>query len=312
LATELANPLSDALKPFAKSNEYLEWNKGFSRAVTAKEIASHFLGKQVYFPISNDGGGAGYHLLCNMASSSMAQAFFDGIFSDGAKGNQSFVQKGKFSESVNRSFPKKGKLGVTASNHSNASQLNARRGGKLYLFSTQPSIWGAQTTPPIYDKSFFNTKLRFFVSKDDIDYLREFLLRFEQLNLSFNHPERRKWIDAWVGRIVDDVLAYATSIQDLPAGWSAADGGRLPREHQLFLDPFREDELFQAERKNYDWQSVICMDFARWLNRVLVGKDKKFSPQPEHSRIWGKLMEKPLRERNELIKREVKIERKSV
>lgn len=310
LAAELSNPNSEALKLFAKENEYLEWNIGFAKALTSGSPASHLLAKQVYFPLHYPEASQ-YHLLCNVTSSSMAQAIFEGIFSDEAKKTQKLFHDGKFAELENRYFPRKGKLGVTASNHSNASQLNGSRGGKLYLFSSTPPIWQSQAKPPIHQFSFFNTNLHHHVSKDDISYLRDFLIRFDKLDLSIKHPEKKKWIDTWVGRIIDDVLAYAASIQNIESGWSATEGIRLKREHQLFLDPYREDEAFQAVRKTNDWQAIVCADFARWLNNALAGKEKQFSPQQEHTRMWVTLIEDLLREFDELIRMEINTGRES-
>ena len=307
LATELCNPHSDALKSFAKENEYLAWNNGFSRALTSGEPASHLLAKQVYFPIQYDSSNTTkYHLLCNLKSSSIAQAIFDGLFSDTAKNTQKSLQDAKFAIHQNRYYPNKSKLGVTASNHSNASQLNANRGGKLYLFSSAPPTWQSQAKPPVYKSSFFNHQLRYFVSTNDIDYLRDFLIRFDKSDLSIKNPERKKWIDAWVSSIVDDVLAYAATIQHMQAGWSATEDIKLKYEHQLFLDPYRHDEAFQALRKTNDWQSVICADFARWLNYTLSGKDKQFSPQQVHTKMWTNMMEDALRDYDELIQIDIK------
>lgn len=308
LAAELSNPKSDALKVFSEENEYLEWNKGFGKALVSGSLASHLLAKQVYFPL-NQSDSEQYHLLCNVTSSSMAQAIFEELFSDEAKKTQKSFQSGKFAESENRYFPRKGKLGVTASNHSNASQLNGSRGGKLYLFSSAPPTWQAQAKPPIYKTSFFDFQLHHFVSKSDIDYLRDFLVRFDKIDISIKHPDRKKWIDVWVGSIVDDVLAYAATIQNMGSGWTATDGIRLKRDHQLFLDSYREDEVFQTERKANDWQASVCADFARWLNKTLAGKEKLFSPQQEHTRMWIALIENPLREYEELIQMEIKTAR---
>lgn len=301
LATELSNPHSYALEPFAQGNEHLEWNNGFSKALTTGESASHLLAKQVYFPTKNSACTL-YHLLCNVPSSSIAQTIFEKLFSDETRQAQKVFQNGKFSASHSSYYPQKGKIGVTASNHSNASQLNASRGGKLYLFASAPPTWQTQSKPPIYQKSFFNSQLRHFVSKNDIDYLRDFLIRLDKIDLSIKHPERQKWINAWVNNIVDDVLAYANNIQNMDAGWSATERILLKHEHQLFLDPYRHDETFQAFRKSNDWQTVVCEDFARWLNRSLSGKDKRFSPHEQHRRMWITIMESSLRKYDELIK----------
>jgi len=81
---------------------------------------------------------------------------------------------------------------------------------------------------------------------------------------------------------------------------------KLKEEEQYFLDPYRVDEAFQAKRQSIDWQAIIREDFARWLNRQLRGKDKQFTAKSEHTRLWKKLLEQPLREYMEPIEQEVK------
>ena len=90
---------------------------------------------------------------------------------------------------------------MTASYHSNASQLNGARGGKLHLFSAQPPTWQSQLKPPLYKKSLFDSFSHPSINID-IDYLRDYLLRFERIELSIKNPQRRKWIEKWVGNIL--------------------------------------------------------------------------------------------------------------
>ncbi|HHL31773.1 MAG TPA: hypothetical protein ENJ41_04245, partial [Oceanospirillales bacterium] len=82
---------------------------------------------------------------------------------------------------------------------------------------------------------------------------------------------------------------------------------RLKKAHQYMLDPYRNDDAFQADRQNKDWQKEIRDDFAGWLNRQLRGKDKQFTPQTEHTKQWKKLLEQPLREHIEQIEQERKL-----
>jgi len=109
-----------------------------------------------------------------------------------------------------------------------------------------------------------------------------------------------------VNTIIDEFIFYAGTIQNLPSGWSAMEDIKLKQEHQYFLDPYRSDEEFQAARQCCHWQAVVCADFAQWLNRQLRGKDKQFTPQKEHTRLWKQLLETPLREFMEPIELEVK------
>ena len=213
--------------------------------------------------------------------------------------------KHKFSTVETVSFSGKAKISVTASNHSNASQLNGKRGGKIFLFSTQPPTWQSQLKAPIYKKSLFDYFGNSHIT-EDINYLRDFLLRFENIGLSIKDPQRYKHLERWINSIIDEVLFYTSNIQAMPADWSNTEDIKLKKEHQYFLDPYRNDKDFQSKRELTDWQSVVSNDFARWLNQKLKGKDKKFTPQTEHTRLWKKIFETPLREDSEAIKMEIK------
>ena len=304
LTAELSKGDSVALEPFAKDKDQLaEWNQAFKKATVAGKLSTHALLKQVYFPIAGSGSEkytlSQYHLLTHMTSSSMAQAVFNRLFNDEQSQVKKQYAKGKYSPTARVAYPRRAKISVTASNHSNASQLNGKRGGKLHLLSSQAPTWTRQLSPPINMKSWFDYGISNYSVKENIDYLREFLLRFERLEMSTRSPERRKWINRWGSSIVDDVLFQAATIQTLPAGWSDNPKIKLKEEQQFFLDPYRVDEAFQAKCQSTDWQKVVCKDFARWLNRQLSGTDKKFTPQDEHTKLWMSLMEVELREWSE-------------
>ncbi len=309
LAAEFVNDSSQALQFFSKNSEELAlWNADFKNVLAGESPSTHALAKQVYFPIvlNKKNEYDSYHLLCHMKSSSLAHAIYNKVFDESQKAPKELRSKDKYSEYPVFSFVANARLSVTASNHSNASQLNGKRGGKLHLFSTQPPSWQSQLKPPQYKKSLFDAFSHPGI-KLEVDYLREYLLRFERIDLSVKNPQRRKWIEKWVANIIDELLNYAATIQTLASGWSNVEDCKLKPEHQYFLDPYCDDEAFQNLRKGSDWQSVVCSDFSRWLNRRLVGKDKKFTPQAEHTRLWASLLEQPLREYNEMIEADSKL-----
>ena len=304
LAPEFENENNTILESFASNeDQLLTWNKGFKQALASGNLATHPLSKQIYFPVKQGTGNSGthYHLLCQVTSSSLAQVMYEAFFDADQKNVKKAYDKNVFASNNKVSFPGRAHLSVTASNHSNASQLNGKRGGKLCLLSAQPPVWQSQIKPPIYRKSWFDRGIPLAAIKDDITYLRNFLLRFGRLGLSIKDPKRRRWIDKWVNRIISNVLLFAEAIQNLPAGWSDNSEIKLKPEQQYFLDPYRADEAFRNKRKATDWQSTVCSDFAFWLNRKLLGKDKKFTPQREHTRLWRSMMEQPLRESSDMI-----------
>jgi len=290
---------------FVRKDEDIElqekWITGFRKALDAGKMSTHALAKQIYFPLETEK----YHLLCNLISSSMAHSIHEKVFDEQQKPIKKQVEKNKYSEDINIRFVKRSHLGVTASNHSNASQLNAKRVGRLHLFSSAPPTWQSQIKPPSNRKDLFDDFYNFTI-KTEIDYLRDFLLRFNRLGLSINDPKRKRHLQRWVDNIIDEFLFYVSSIQNLPSGWSADEKVRLKKEHQYLLDPYRVDEAFQKSKQASDWQTVIRSDFAKWMNRQLRGKDKQFTPQSEHTRLWKKLLEQPLREYMEPIEQEIK------
>lgn len=296
LVGEFSDFDTDLLKNFAKSHEQmLAWNQGFSAATSEGKPTAHFLLKQTYFPINKDGSEFNYHLLCNVVSSSKAQALYE-FSRRNSKDAFKIKNSNKYSDETYFNFPNRASISITASNHGNASQLNNKRGGRLGLFSCQPPVWHSQLKPPIYSKSFFYELSRNYEVKEKIQYLSDFLNRFENLKLSIKDPKRMRWVEEWIENLADEVLVYVKSMQALLAGWSAKEGIKLKSEHQVLLDFYRLDDDFLAMKNSSDWQAVIIQDFAAWLNNLLNKANEKFTPQDSHTKLWMKIFKANFRE----------------
>ncbi len=318
LALELNNkPIFDSildsdfkfLEPFKKNKEQLNnWTEGFSDLVEQREIKTADKAKQLYFPFKPN-TTKDYHLITPLFPSSLAQEInnvitdikYSKIQKEIREQKQNKEDKPKYHRNDYINFPDLAMQRFGGDNPQNVSMLNVSRSGKCFLFSTQPPNWHSSLKPPVNKKSMFDNYYKSQNIQENINYLREFLLRFKSLNLSIKDPKRKKHLISWVNSIIDDFLFYFSSIQNLPAGWSDAKNIKLKIEHQYLLDPYKQDKDFQAKRKTQDWQKAVCSDFARWLNSQLKGKDKKFTPQQEHSKIWNKLITKKLREFNDGI-----------
>lgn len=284
-----------ALAYFAEDDEELSyWIKSY-QAILNEKTNADVLQKQLYFPLAQN-----YHLLAVLQPSSLTQALYERCFDKEARKKQEQYttarNASKFIPDVQQSFVGVNKLLITQSQHQNATVLNGKRGGIQRLFNAQPPIWEMQIKPPTNQKSWFYRGIPNSAVKTDIDYLRDFLLRNEQLSLSTRNPQKRKWLIKWGQSLTDTILFFAQKVQLLPAGWSEMKGIQLKLSQQYFLDPYRDDEAFQATRKATDWQADVCKDFAKWLNGKLIGKDKRFTPQPEHTKLWTLLMSNALRE----------------
>lgn len=287
---------TDVLRSFAKNHEQmLAWNEGLSVATNEGKAKAHFLLKQTYFPITKGKPSSNYHLLCNVVSSSKAQALFE--FSR-RNSNKIFKAKSsnKYAADTYFNFPNRASISITASNHGNASQLNGKRGGRLGLYSCQPPVWHSSLEPPVYSTSFFFELSRNYEVKENVQFLSDFLVRFENLQLSIKDPKRMRWVEEWIENLTDEVLVYVKSIQALPAGWSATDDIKLKLEHQVLLDCYRQDDDFLAIRNSSNWWFVIIQDFAAWLNNRISKTNEKFTPQDAHTKLWMKLFQANLRD----------------
>jgi CRISPR-associated protein Csy1 len=296
LVSEFANVGTRLLKSFAKNNEQmLAWNQGFAAATNEGKPTAHFLLKQTYFLINKGSSEFNYHLLCNVVSSSKAQALYE-FSRRNSKDAFKIKNSSKYSNETYFNFPNRASISITASNHGNASQLNNKRGGRLGLFSCQPPVWHSQLKAPIYKINFFYELSRNYEVKENIQYLSDFLTRFENLQLSIRDPKRMRWVEEWIENLADEVLVYVKSIQALPSGWSTSDGIKLKPEHQVLLDCYRQHEEFLAMKNSSDWQAVIIQDFAAWLNNRLTKANEKFTPQDAHTKLWMKIFKANFRE----------------
>lgn len=302
-----------------KNKEQLkEWKECFSNiAIETKEIKTADKAKQLYFPIDSPKkylrlNDIRYHLITLLFSSSLAEELDQFVNHMKYSEEQKNIKKcqkpkkddlPKYHTTESMIVPNIGIQNYGGEYPRNISMLNANRQGKSFLFSTQPPSWKSQLKPPVYKKSLFDNFSSYQIN-EDVRYLRDFLLRFKYLDLSYKNPQRYAHLVRWVECIIDEVLYYAHSIQKSPASWTANNNIKLDIGHQYFLDPYRNDDEFQVHRSTTDWQSIICNDFASWLNRKLAGRDKQFTPKAEHTRLWKKLFEPAIREDCEAIKAE--------
>lgn len=302
LGNELLSGKTEMLKAFSENEqELLYWVNTFKNIMSPKLKADRLI-KQNYFPVTD-----GYHLNIILNSSSLQHKFFlTNLEKSVRRSNEKALgklKKRKFSSEYFHDISELARILPTQSQPQNVSVLNGSRGGLTRLVSTQPPVWQSQIKPPIYKKSLFSDIHNSTITTE-IDYLRDFLIRFKKLDISIKNPKRKQHLDRWVNNIIDECLFYMGTIQNLPSGWTKNDQSKLKKSHQYLLDPYRLDEDFQTERQNRDWQSSICTDFAQWLNYRL--RDKEFTPQAEHTRLLKKMLEQPLREYMEPVEEKIK------
>ena len=300
----------DALNEFGANQDQITfWSDQLIKAIDKPNKKSCSLSKQIYFPLMGNKAfeDKDYMFALPLISSSLTQAVFDKTVEKSFKDKnyslkRKYKTKGIYSNETLEEMPRLAVLMSTQSSHQSVSIQNSKRNGRLPVLSCQPPVWQRQAKPPIAQKSWFAYGVPFSAIKDDVQYLRDYLLRFERLGLSTKAPDKQTWLVKWASRIVNTVFDYATVVQDLTPGWSDATTIQLKTEHQYFLDPYRADEHFQSAKNASDWGTVIARDFAQWLNKQLRGKDKAFTPQAEHSKLWQALMLEELRLHKQMVK----------
>lgn len=283
------------IESFSKNDEQLkDWVNGFKAVMVTKRKSSHYLAKQIYFPLNS--AIDGYHLILPIVSSSLAHNIYTKCgFSDQKKGIWEAKKEYIYIEEKAVTYPKKAVQNVTASlkAHPNVSALNKERKGQLFLLPCIPPKWKTTKKPPIKLKNLFYGKLR-FSAKEDILALQKYMVLLKQKGLNSKDPKLHAHLLSLIGSITDRVFKHVSSIQNLrdQAGWSAQ--SKLKISHQLWLDPYREEDNFQQQRKQSDWQSEITNDFAAWLNKQLDHRKLTLSLAQES--FWKKVMQQCLRE----------------
>ena len=279
---------------FAKNDEQLtQWRKGFKAVFKEKSLASHYLAKQMYFPINDNDhcDEKNYHLINPMMSSSLDQAIFEKV--NFAKYSKEMVEirkqkkEGLYHQDIQIAHPNLAILKVTASNHGNASPLNGKRSGRRYLLPSMPPTWQKIPSPPVKQKSLFEGEFE-KRSWRAVKELQRYLIKLQ--NKEFGNKAIRDQVKQQINNIINILFDYVLEIQAMPSEWS--EQAKLKEAHALWLDNNRDDQSFQEKRKSGQWQDDICQDFGLWMNRKLSTKEMKLV-QFEQSR-WAKLLQNRL------------------
>lgn len=278
---------------FAKDQIQLEkWRNGFLSCFSDKKPSSHSLAKQIYYPVDEN-----YHLLSPLASSSLDQAIFD-LFRYSDKNQEIWAQRkqNKYHCEHIVTYPNKAFLKVTSGDktskaHMNVSPLNQIRVGKRYLFPSTPPSWKSQLKPPSTQESLFDGEFN-HRAWQSVKQLKKYLLDIRNQNST---KEIRDHVKNCADEIIGILFNYVSEIQNLPnqSGWSQRNT-KLKESHQLWLEPYRQDDSFQQKRQSGDWQAQVSKDFGSWLNHQL--KHDKLSFSKIEADTWAKFLLKRLRE----------------
>ncbi|WP_423808110.1 type I-F CRISPR-associated protein Csy1 [Photobacterium damselae] len=283
LLSYLAKADHRPLALIAKSDkELIHWLDGLKQALRDTSPSSHVLGKQIYFPVSDNE----YHLLAPLYSSSLAQVLFDAVqysrFSQEMKAIREAKRHNDFHPQPLIAYPN---LAVTVSGGSkpqNVSQLNNKRSGKTYLFSVAPPNWQAQNKPPLGLDSILQHRDIYYHTQEPITRLTQFLIKLNAASTESN-MRIRHYIVNTVDEVIDQILLVAAKWQQLPAGWS--DKSDLPLAQRRWLDPNNS----QWDRFDDHWQQAIAENVGLWLkDKVNKGSQNHFTLGQIEAMEWQK------------------------
>jgi CRISPR-associated protein Csy1 len=294
LANQLAQNDVSSLQAFTSDEAQLaEWLQGFKQALSVKELRSHALAKQLYFPVASDS----YHLISPLFSSSMAQALHERIgesrYSEEAKAVRKLKREDKFSTQSTVDYLNVAVQTYGGTKPQNISLLNSGRRGQAYLLSCRPPVWDKKARPPANKKDAFWREYSWRTRRISRVF-KEYLLSIKELDSTKPRRDRRA---VFVDDLIESLLQFAAEIQQLGEQeefrcWSAL--SQLNKSEQLWLDPWRGqwDEAFKADYEAKDWQSDIANQFASWLNFKLMD-DKLLMKDVEH-REWSNTLEEKI------------------
>lgn len=291
LSEQLNNGNLKIFEDFAKNDEQLaQWRKGFEAVFKEKSLASHYLAKQMYFPINNNDhdDNKNYHLINPMMSSSFDQIIVEKV--SFAKYSKEMVEirkqkkDGLFHQDIQMAYPNLAIIKVTASNHGNASPLNGKRSGRRYLLPSMPPTWQKIPSPPLKQKSLFDGEFE-KRSWESAKKLQKYLIKLQ--NKEFGNKAIRDQVKQHINNVINILFDYVLEIQAMPPGWS--EQAKLKEAHALWLDCNRDDQAFRDKRKGGQWQGEVCQDFGLWMSAKVSNKEMKLVKFEDNK--WAKLLQ---------------------
>lgn len=264
------------------SNLITAWYSLLKEAIEPSQPTSHIFNKQIYFPISDDK----YHLLAPLYSSSLAQVLYDEIqhcrFSQEMKVIREAKRNNDFHPDTLVAYPNLAMTVAGGSKPQNVSQLNNKRGGKTYLFSSAPPHWQAQIKAPIGLDSILRHREIYYHTKAPIDRLTQLLIKLNAASTESN-MHIRNYITNTVDEVIDQILLIISPWQQLPEGWS--NKSDLPLAQRRWLDPNNT----QWDKFDDDWQHTIAANVGLWLkDKVNKGSKDQFTLGQIEAIQWQK------------------------
>lgn len=267
-----------------------EWLKGLSQAWSSTAPSSHNFAKQLYFPV----GENEYHLLAPLYSSALSQVLYEKVqharYSQEMKEIRAARRAKEFHADELIVYPDLAVTFAGGTKPQNISQLNNRRGGRTYLFSSQPPTWKQQIHLPLNVCTVFDHHSINNDTRKNVQRLAQFLVELNKTSANSN-MRIRDYIERTVDEIIDQILSFTAVWKAFPAGWS--NKSDLTQYQRQWLDPKNP----KWDIYDDDWKKVVSEEFARWLKDKLNGHaHETFTLGQKEIDVWSKQFKHALSE----------------
>lgn len=256
------------------------WCDAIKNAYTPKNISSHTLAKQIYVPINDE---CEYHLISPMYSSSLAQHIFDVIDTAHNKENPAKIAKenNQYHQDESIRFPNMATLGVTKSNHQNASALNGKRRGQLHLFCALPPQIKANPNPP-HNKDILLNHC-YSACKNDLNDIKDLLYMVKKQGLFLDYDKKQVLVEH-IQNIAEKILNAMLIIrQNQIHGWT--NELSMPMYLRLFLDKDIQKTHSFSQPEYMKALNDLAGEIAQWINRYV----DENNPRALHN-LWVKII----------------------
>lgn len=209
--------------------------------------------KQVYFPMED-----GYHLLSVLYPSGLMTEHRERLrqmkFSDVTKAAREARRKELFHEQGFADMTGLLTLHFGGTKPQNISKLNSNNGGEAWLMPCFP--------PELQQHYLHLPKADFFQwLRWDAEWSEIITALHKLLQTDYNNVEIRQYRQRRIEQLFDWVMGRAVLLQQQPAGWSGAEGFRLPAAQRFWLDAaYRENNPAPEQ-----WQETITRSMSEWV-----------------------------------------------
>lgn len=221
---------------------------------TSNPSETHYLVKQVYFPIA-DGE---YHILSLLTSSvvqiELLQRINEIKFSESNKVARECKKINSYTEHEFKEVYGITEVYYGGSQPQNVSILNAKKSGVAYLLNSLPPKLNKQYKR-LPTNDFFKT-LPLYEFRNAFDHFSQLL------NTGYNNKNIRNGLVTCIEIISDQIISHVLNIYfSSPEGWTSENQySSLPKDQKILLD-----QQYDKSERNDDWSKNIVQEMTLWI-----------------------------------------------